>query len=49
MVTKIDGTSVTSADQLIAQITQHKPGDQIQLTVVRNGQTSTITVTLGSD
>ncbi len=49
VVTKIDGTSVTSADQLIAQITQHKPGDQIQLTVVRNGQTSTITVTLGSD
>jgi putative serine protease PepD len=49
VVTKIDGTSVKSADQLIAQITQHKPGDQIQLTVVRNGQTSTITVTLGSD
>jgi putative serine protease PepD len=49
VVTKIDGTSVKSADQLIAQITQHKPGDQIQLTVVRNGHTSTITVTLGSD
>lgn len=49
VVTKIDGTSVTSADQLIAQITQHKPGDQVQLTVVRNGHTSTITVTLGSD
>jgi putative serine protease PepD len=49
VITKIDGTAVHSADQLIAQITTKKPGDQIQLTVVRNGAPTLITVTLGSD
>jgi S1-C subfamily serine protease len=49
VITQIDGTAVHSADQLISLITTKKPGDQIQLTVVRNGSTSTISVTLGSD
>ena len=48
VITGIDGTAVHSADQLIALIRAKKPGDQINLTVVRNGATSTIAVTLGS-
>jgi putative serine protease PepD len=48
VITGIDGTAVHNADQLIALIRAKKPGDQINLTVVRNGATSTIAVTLGS-
>ena len=49
VITKIDGTSVQTADELIAQISTKKPGDHIQLEVVRDGQARTITVTLGSN
>ncbi len=49
VITKIDGTAVHTADQVVALIGTKKPGQQIQLTVVRNGTTSLITVTLGSD
>jgi putative serine protease PepD len=48
VITSIDGTAVHNADQLIALIRAKKPGDQITLTVVQNGATSTIAVTLGS-
>jgi putative serine protease PepD len=49
VITAIDGTSVQSADQLIALIQKQKPGDQVSLTVFRDGSTQTITVTLGSN
>jgi S1-C subfamily serine protease len=49
VITAIDGTKVTSANQLIAQIRTKKPGDQISLTVVRGGNTQTVSVTLGSE
>ena len=40
VITKIDGTAVHTADQVVALIGTKKPGEQIQLTVVRNGATS---------
>ncbi len=49
VITAIDGTKVTSADQLIGLIRAKKPGDQISLTVVRGGNTQTVSVTLGSE
>jgi putative serine protease PepD len=49
VITKVDGAAVHTADQVVQMIGAKKPGEQIQLTVVRNGVTSTITVTLGSD
>ncbi len=49
VITHIDGTAVHSADELIAQISTKKPGQQIHLQIVRGGKTSTITVTLGSN
>jgi S1-C subfamily serine protease len=49
VITAIDGTKVTSADQLITLIRTKKPGDQISLTVVRGGNTQTVSVTLGSN
>jgi S1-C subfamily serine protease len=40
---------VHTSEELIAQIQTKKPGDQIQLQIVRDGQPRTVTVTLGSN
>jgi putative serine protease PepD len=47
VITAIDSTQVTSADDLTAGITAHAPNDQVTLTVIRNGKTMKIDVTLG--
>jgi putative serine protease PepD len=49
VITKIDGTAVHTSEELIAQIATKKPGQDVQLTIVRGGHTSTVTVTLGSN
>ncbi|HEX3328927.1 MAG TPA: trypsin-like peptidase domain-containing protein [Gaiellales bacterium] len=49
VITKIDGTPVHTSEELIAQISTKKPGQDIQLQIVRGGHTSTVTVTLGSN
>ena len=48
VITAIDGHSVDSADTLQAEVAGKKPGSKITLTVVRNGSTRTVTVTLGT-
>jgi S1-C subfamily serine protease len=48
VITKLDGVSVRSADDFVARISALKPGREITLTLVRGGQTRTVTVTLGS-
>ena len=48
IVTKFDGQSIADATALIVAIRSHAPGDQVTLTVQRNGQTQDVTVTLGS-
>jgi putative serine protease PepD len=48
VVTKLNGTSITSADQLRTAIDSKQPGDTVQLTVQRNGNTRTVEVTLGT-
>lgn len=48
VITAFDGTQVFSDDDLIDMIEEHQPGDQISLTVVRQGSSRTVTVTLGS-
>jgi putative serine protease PepD len=48
VVTRVDGHDVTSADELQTEIAGRKPGTKVTLTVVRNGTTKTITVTLGT-
>jgi len=45
VITAVDGTSVTSADQLIAVLAGHAPGDKIELTLSGGGS---VTVMLGS-
>ncbi len=46
IVTKINGTNVTSGPELQEQVTRYKPGDKISLTYVRNGKENTIPLTL---
>jgi putative serine protease PepD len=48
VVTQVDGKTVTSADALQSDIAGRKPGSKVTLTVVRNGSTKSITVTLGT-
>jgi putative serine protease PepD len=48
VITKLDGSSITSTNQLINMLNDHyKPGQKITLTVQRQGQTKQIKVTLG--
>jgi putative serine protease PepD len=46
---KVDDHRVDSADALIAAVRSHRAGDQVTVTYVRDGDTRTTTVTLGSD
>jgi S1-C subfamily serine protease len=47
VITAIDGTTLTSMDQLAGIINTHKPGDTVKLTVISGGTTKTVTVKLG--
>jgi putative serine protease PepD len=49
VVTKLDSQLIGTADDLAAAVRTHKPGDQVTLTVLRGGRTTTVTATLGSD
>jgi putative serine protease PepD len=48
VITAVGGTKTTSAEHLRAVIASHAPGDKLSLSVLRNGKTSTVTVTLGA-
>jgi serine protease Do len=48
IITQLNGTNIDQANSLTSLLDQHEPGDQISLTVLRNGQTSHINVTLGT-
>jgi len=47
-VTAVDGQPVDGAESLTAQLRERAPGTAVQLTVVRGGQQSTVTATLGT-
>ena len=46
LVVALDGQAVTSQDDLISRIRDHKPGDRVALKVVRSGKEQTVTATL---
>jgi putative serine protease PepD len=48
VVTRLDGTAITSESGLSAVIDGKKPGDTMTVTYVRRGKTATVTVTLVS-
>jgi putative serine protease PepD len=49
VITKVDDQVITDSQSLVATIRGHRPGDEVTLTVVREGETQTLTVTLDSD
>jgi putative serine protease PepD len=48
VITKVDGKTVTTAQQLRSAIAAKKVGDTIQVTVVRGGKERTVTAKLGA-
>jgi S1-C subfamily serine protease len=48
IITAVDGTALDATHPLDLVMSQHAPGDKVSLTVLRNGQTTTVTVTLGT-
>ena len=46
VIAAIDGESLSSMEELAGIVSEHAPGDEITLTVVRDGNTSDMTVTL---
>ena len=48
IITQVDGTAIDQTHSLTSLLDQHQVGDQIQLTVLRNGQTLHVSVTLGT-
>ena len=48
VITAVDGKSVTTAQELRAVIAAHKPGDKLQITYRRSGESKTVTATLGA-
>jgi serine protease Do len=48
VITAVDGQTLDSESALAQALNQHKPGDSITLTVIRNGQQQNISVTLGT-
>jgi S1-C subfamily serine protease len=47
LITKVDGTEVTSAQDLSAQLTKFEVGQTVEVTVQRDGSEDTLKVTLG--
>jgi putative serine protease PepD len=47
VITAVDGTPVSSADDLGTAIAAHEPGDTVTLTVFRDGSSTSVEVTLG--
>jgi len=47
VIVAIDNKPVTDFDTLLVEVASRKPGDQVQLTVLRGGQRQQVTVTLG--
>jgi serine protease Do len=48
IITALDGTPINQAHSLTSLLDLHQPGDRVSLTVLRNGQTLHVSVTLGS-
>jgi putative serine protease PepD len=49
IITKIDDRIITDGTSLVAAARSYRPGDAVTLTYVRDGETRTVEVTLGSD
>jgi putative serine protease PepD len=48
IITKLDGNTIESMEDLVEAIDAKKPGDQLEVTVLRGGAEKSLTVTLGN-
>ena len=48
VITAVDGQAVAGADELRAAIDAKQPGQKVELTVLRNGKTTSVQLTLAS-
>ncbi len=46
VVTKVNGTAVTSGPELQEQVSRYRPGDKISVSYIRSGKESTVTLVL---
>jgi putative serine protease PepD len=49
IITRIDDTIISSSDSLVAMVRTYRPGDKVQLTILRDGAEQKVTLKLGSD
>ncbi|MDO9496818.1 MAG: trypsin-like peptidase domain-containing protein [Nocardioides sp.] len=49
VITRIDDRMISSADGLVATIRSYRPGDEVEVAYVRDGESATTTLTLDSD
>jgi S1-C subfamily serine protease len=47
IITKVDGEEVTGMDDVISAVNAHEPGDELTMTILRDGQQRDVTVKLG--
>jgi S1-C subfamily serine protease len=47
IITKVDGKPISGMDDVISDVNNHKPGDEITLTIFSGGQQHDVTVKLG--
>jgi serine protease Do len=47
VITAIDGQQITAIEDLVSLLQQYKPGQKVTVTILRDGQQSDVTVTLG--
>ena len=48
IITKLDGKEITAMEDLVEAIDAKKPGDDLEVTLLRGGSEKTVTVTLGN-
>jgi putative serine protease PepD len=49
VITKVDGQVIDGSESLVATVRGHRPGDKVEITYQRGGDTHTTTADLGSD
>ena len=49
VITKVGDHVIDGSESLVATIRGHRPGEQVEITYLRNGETDTVTADLGSD
>lgn len=49
IITDVDGTTITSKEDLVSAVKSHKAGDTVSMTVSRSGETLYLTITFGEE